>query len=67
MDLPKLSRNETLWERIYDSDGNLKHLITSDNRRDVYYLYHVEKDGSINKIGKGKNPPDLHKRYLRGK
>lgn len=67
MDLPKLPRNETLWEQISGKDGNLKYLITSDYRRDVYYLYHVNADGSAQKIGKGKNPPDLHRRYLRGK
>ena len=63
MDLPKLPRNETLWERMYDHNGNLKYLITSDYRREVYYLYHVDTDESVRKIGKGKNPPDLYKKY----
>lgn len=63
----KIGKGERIWEQVIGKDGNVKYLITSDYRREVYYLYHVNADGSTQKIGKGKNPPDLHKKYLRGK
>lgn len=63
----KIGKVECLWEQVIGKDGNVKYLITSDYRRDAYYLYHVNADGSAQKIGKGKNPLDLHRRYLRGK
>ena len=62
----KIGKGELLWESICKKDGSVAYLITSDSRRDVYYLYHVNKDGTTQRIGKGKNPPDLHKKYLRG-
>lgn len=62
----KIGKGERLWMRICGKDGIVKHLITSDYRREVYYLYHINKDGSLQKIGKGKDPVDLQKKYLRG-
>ena len=66
MNLPfKLPRNEVLWETHYDEHYNLTYIVTSDTRREHYILYKVDDDG-YHLLGKGKNPPDLRKKYLRG-
>lgn len=60
-----IGKDEMIWERIYGTDEKLHYLITSDKRRDVYFLYSVDKDKSVSKVGKAKTPPELWKKYLR--
>lgn len=60
----KLPANEIIWEKISDSYGNPLYCITSDRRRDVYYLYSVNRKGETARIGKGKDPPELYKKYI---
>lgn len=62
-----IGKDEKIWERIYGTDERLRYLITSDKRRDVYFLYSVNKDKTVSKVGKAKNPPELWKKYLGGK
>lgn len=56
--------NEVVWERIEALDGS-RYVITSDRRREMYYIYKIVKD-SGERLGKGKNPPDLIRRYIDG-
>lgn len=60
-----IGKDEMIWERIYGTDEKLHYLITSDKQRDVYFLYSVDKDKSVSKVGKAKTPPELWKKYLR--
>lgn len=62
-----IGKDEKIWERIHGTDERLHYLITSDKRRDVYFLYSVNKDKTVSKVGKAKNPPELWKKYLGGK
>lgn len=62
-----IGKDEKIWERIYGTDERLHYLITSDKRRDVYFLYSVNKDKTISKVGKAKTPTELWKKYLGGK
>ena len=66
MDILKaLPDSETIWERIYEEDGPIRFVITSDRRRDAYYIYRVHHDGIIlfERLGKAKNPPELWKKF----
>lgn len=62
-----IGKDEKVWERIYGTDERLHYLITSDKRRDVYFLYSVDKNDIVSKVGKAKDPPELWKKYLGGK
>lgn len=62
-----IGKDEIIWEQIYGTDERLHYLITSDKRRDVYFLYRVDKDNTVSKVGKAKTPPELWKKYLGGK
>lgn len=61
-----IGKDEEIWERIYGTDERLHYLIASDKRRDVYFLYSVDKDKTVSKVGKAKTPPELWKKYLGG-
>ena len=58
-DIPK---SEHKWERILDEDGNVRFIVTSDSRRETYYLYKPVGDG-YERVGKAKNPRYLLRRY----
>ena len=62
--LYSVPQNEVIWERIEHTDGS-KYVITSDRRREMYYIYKIV-DGRGERLGKGKNPPDLIRRYIDG-
>ena len=62
----KVGKGEKVWECLTDTHGNPTHLVTSDDRRERYYLYRI-KDGVPEKIGKAKTPPELYRRYLKGR
>ena len=38
-------------------------MTSKKNNRDYYYLYEVAPDGSLNKLGRAKTPPDLEAKY----
>ncbi len=54
-------KGQITWESIYDDKGNLKEVITSDLRREKYYLYTVKTDGTLVKIATGKSPLHFNK------
>ena len=77
--LNELPKGEILWERVHERgdylraqgdrdpefEGPLKFIITSDRRREVYYIYEVHHDGITlyERLGKGKNPPDIWRKF----
>lgn len=67
MKMFEIPRNEILWERIYDVAQRPLYAITSDKRRDVYYIYKMTPSGKTERLGKGKNPPDLIKKFVHSK
>ena len=55
-----IGKDETRWVSYYDTDGNLQYVVTSNKDRTVYYIY----DESYNKLGRGKSPLELQKKYM---
>lgn len=52
----KLPKNQILWESIYDVNGQLSQIVTSDKDQEKWFLYDVSSDGGLEKIETGKNP-----------
>lgn len=59
----KTPRGETLWVSHYDKAWNLRYIITSKALRDFYFLYEVQADGALKKLGKSKNPAELEEKF----
>lgn len=56
-------KGEIVWASYYDTKGRLIFFITSKPPRDYYFLYEISDDGKPNKLGKGKTPIELEKKY----
>lgn len=59
----KYPKNEIPWVSYIGSDGQTVCVLTSNKTREYYYLYKVLPDGSLEKLGKAKTPPELEKKY----
>jgi len=59
----KYPKGETPWVSYYDRDRNLRFLITSNYKRDLYYAYSYSNDDGFKKLGKGKNPKALESKF----
>ena len=55
----KIPSNEKLWLTI-TSESNKTYIVTSNKDRSTYFLYLVNED-KLEKVGKGKNPPEVEK------
>ena len=60
---PKPPRGEILWVSHYDKARNLRYITTSKLLRDQYFLYEVQADGALKKLGKSKNPAELEEKF----
>jgi hypothetical protein len=60
-----LMHGEILWETTYSQSGTPNYIITSNLDRSIYYIYKVLKTGELQKLGKGKTPPECFRRYAR--
>lgn len=61
----KIPKNEVQWVEISDGEKTT-HIITSKwPLRDMYYLYAVQDDGSLKKLGGNVNPTVLERKFLR--
>lgn len=58
----KLPANDILWEQYFGKDDVLMFVMTSDRLVETYTLYH-HKDGIFTKLGSGKSPPELEKKF----
>lgn len=56
-------KEETVWVKHYDRDGNLRYITTSKQLRDYYFLYELKDDKFI-KLGKDRSPYSLEKKYI---
>jgi len=70
MENPKIDRGEVIWERIYvrnNDEERFRFIITSDKKRDTYFLYEVAEDGvTAKKIHKARTPVQIWNKYLHG-
>lgn len=66
----KIDRGEIIWERIYvgnNDEERCRFLITSDKRRETYFLYEVAEDGiTTKKTHKARTPAQIWNKYLHG-
>lgn len=66
----KIDRGEVIWERIYvvsNGEERCRFLITSDKRRETYFLYEVAEDGiTAKKTHKARTPVQIWDKYLKG-
>lgn len=66
----KIDRGEEIWERIYvvsNDERRCRFLITSDKKRDTYFLYEVADDGiTAKKTHKARTPAQIWNKYLHG-
>lgn len=56
-------KGEWVWQTVYDKEHKLRFFITSKPQRDFYFLYSVEPDGAVKKLGKDRTPPALLEKY----
>lgn len=54
---------EIVWVRYVNTTGDTVCILTSKPARDYYFLYEVQQDGKIKKLGKAKEPPELEKKF----
>ena len=58
----KAPKGETPYARYHDGGGIERFLLTADKLRDNYILYRCE-GGKLTKLGRGKDPLALEKKY----
>lgn len=59
-----IPKSETIWERVFNQNGKLCFIITSNSvLRDWYFLYQVKGPSDILKIGKARSPLELKEKY----
>lgn len=56
-------KGEIVWVNYHNKEGESSFIITSKPDRDYYFLYEVNQDGSVKKLGKAKTPPELEKKF----
>lgn len=58
----KLPPSEILWMTVSSKSGEVFY-ITSKQNRDTYYIYKQLTDG-VSRLGKGKSPDELEKKWV---
>lgn len=61
----KIPKNEILWVTHYDSRGSPRFFVTSSADRERYYIYEVESNGGLSKLGSGQSPLQLEQKYVK--
>lgn len=61
--MPELPKTERVWVTYFDADSNPRFIITSKAARDQYFLYRIEEDGKLKKLGKSASPEELTETY----
>jgi len=56
-------KGEIAWTGYYNRAGEPVCIITSKPARDFYFLYEVKPDGSLAKLGRAKEPPELERKF----
>ena len=59
----KYPKGEIVWVNYANKNGKIIFILTSKPSREYYFLYEVLEDGSLNKLGKAKEPPELEEKY----
>lgn len=59
----KTPKGEIACVGYYNAAGEPVCILTSKPARDFYYLYEVNADGSLTKLGRAREPPELEEKY----
>lgn len=63
MEQIKYPKGEKVWVGYYDTQKNLRFIMTSrENNRDFYFLYELV-DGEFKKLGKARSPKELEDKF----
>lgn len=63
MEQIKYPKGETVWVGYYDTQKNLRFIMTSkESNRDFYFLYELV-DGQFKKLGKARSPKELEDKF----
>lgn len=58
-------KGETVWVQYHAAAGVLKYILTSKTEdRNIYYMYALV-NGTFQKLGRGKSPVELERKYVR--
>lgn len=58
-----IPRTEHIWLTNTTASGEVFYITSKENSRDTYYIYR-KTDSGVEKLGKGKSPPELEKKYI---
>ena len=61
----KIPKNEILWVTHYDSRGSPRFFITSSADRERYYIYEVNNEGGVVRLGSSQSPLQLEQKYVK--
>lgn len=59
----KIPKGERDWVGYNNANGETVCLLTSKAARDFYFLYEVNPDGSLTKLGKARTPTELEVKF----
>jgi len=63
MEQIKYPKGEKVWVGYYDTQKNLRFIMTSkENNRDFYFLYELV-NGEFKKLGKARSPKELEDKF----
>lgn len=61
-----IPKSETLHVTEISASGEVFYITSKENNRDTYYIYQ-KTDAGVEKLGKGKSPPELEKKFIHRK
>lgn len=62
MSEPKYPKGERVWVGYYNSNHELRFILTSKESRDFYFLYELV-EGNFCKLGKARSPTELEEKF----
>lgn len=62
MSEPKYPKGERVWVGYYNSNHELRFILTSKESRDFYFLYELV-EGNFRKLGKARSPTELEEMF----
>ena len=59
----KTPKGEQVWVRYNNAKGESCCLLTSKTSREFYFLYEVNTDGNLTRLGKARTPIELEEKF----
>lgn len=59
---PAYPKGEEVFDSFYDTEGNLRYLLTCRSNRNYYFLYE-NKGKKLKKIGSSSDPDELARKF----